>query len=265
MLPLVLALALSASPEPVRVATTGWSFVGIEPALGEVFLERFVTELGKRGGGRLAITTQRDVSQLLGLEREKQLLGCGEGSCLAELAGALGVELILSGTIAKTAEGYTATLRALDTKSGSVRFSESTRASSEAAVQDWLDAQASAVAVQLAGVPEAPATPTVVKLIPGFVGLALAGGGAAALAVSRSNAAALQDTTRPFSSADEVVRLANDGRALEGLGVGLLVGAGAAIAASAVWLAVSPPGRQLSASVVVDSTGGAIVFSGRLP
>lgn len=262
---LVVALALSAAqPAPVRVASTGWSFVGIEPALGEVFLERFVTELEKRGRGRLSITTQRDVSQLLGLDRQRQLLGCAESACLAELAGALGVEVVISGTLAKTAAGYTATLKALDTTTGRARISESTRAEDEAALQDWLDGQARAFAAVLLGEgPAATSSPsTVVKLVPGMVGVLLLGGGGLTFGLSKQKADALD--AGGFTQPSEVTTLARDGRMLETTGVAMLVGGGVAVAATAAWLLLSPS-RDVTASVVVDGAAGHFVLSGRLP
>lgn len=57
----------------------------------------------------------KEVQSLLGLERQKQMLGCGEqGSCLAELAGALGAKLVLSGTVGRLGEVYQLTLQMLD-------------------------------------------------------------------------------------------------------------------------------------------------------
>jgi len=37
-----------------------------------------------------------DIRAMLGLERERQLLGCSDGSCLAEIGGALGVTYLVS-------------------------------------------------------------------------------------------------------------------------------------------------------------------------
>jgi hypothetical protein len=49
----------------------------------------------------LVVTTPSDIRALLGLERQKQLLGCDEGaSCLAELSGALGAGAIIAGQLA---------------------------------------------------------------------------------------------------------------------------------------------------------------------
>jgi hypothetical protein len=46
------------------------------------------------------VMTGADVSQLLALEEERQKLGCQTSSCLAEIAGAMGAELVVFGDIA---------------------------------------------------------------------------------------------------------------------------------------------------------------------
>ena len=45
------------------------------------------------------VITPADIAAALGLERQRQLLGCSESSCLAELGGALGVDYVCRGTV----------------------------------------------------------------------------------------------------------------------------------------------------------------------
>ena len=56
-------------------------------------------ELSKRPGAKLV--TAADVAQVLGVERQRQLLGCTESGCIAELGGALGTRYILSGQVGR--------------------------------------------------------------------------------------------------------------------------------------------------------------------
>lgn len=49
----------------------------------------------------LSVLTSADITQALGLEAQKQSLGCTDESCLAELAGALGAELVVGGSVGK--------------------------------------------------------------------------------------------------------------------------------------------------------------------
>src|ERR1043165_8566816 len=95
---------------PVRVATADWLFSGVEKPVGEAFLDRFATKLAENG---VRVTTQLDIAQVLGLQRQKELSGCSaEGStgCLAELAGALGVAAVLAGSVVKGGVPFVATV-----------------------------------------------------------------------------------------------------------------------------------------------------------
>lgn len=125
----IVALVLSQAG-PVKVAAPSFSLVGIAPALGNVFQDRFVSRLASPD---LRVTTQRDIEQLLGLERQRQLLGCEATSsqCLAELAGALGVDVVISGTVAKSESGFIASVRALRTTDGELIEAPSTRVATE--------------------------------------------------------------------------------------------------------------------------------------
>lgn len=58
----------------------------------------------------------KDVVTLIGVERQRQLLGCSESECFAELAGALGAQYVLEGTVGRVGTDYVVTTRLLDTK-----------------------------------------------------------------------------------------------------------------------------------------------------
>src|SRR4051794_4567099 len=108
MLSALLAAALLQAA-PIRVAAPGFATVGIAPELANVYVERFATVLASTG--TVKVTTSRDIAQVIGLERQRQLLGCAdETSCLAELAGGLGVDAVLSGSLARTGSYITVTL-----------------------------------------------------------------------------------------------------------------------------------------------------------
>lgn len=141
MLSLVLAAA------PIKLAASEWCSAGLDPVLASTLEGRFFDLLHANG---LDVTSPKDVSAVLGLERQKQLMGCsGEASCLAELGGALGVDGILYGCVVKAGSGFTATLRAISTKSAQPISSFSERLKNEDALQDWLDAKAKAMAEEI--------------------------------------------------------------------------------------------------------------------
>jgi hypothetical protein len=89
---------------------------GVDAALTTPIVEAITAEVQRRG--YFEVLSQRDIATLLGVERQKQLIGCTEqaGSCMTELSGALGARFVLSGTLARLGEAYQLTLNALDTQ-----------------------------------------------------------------------------------------------------------------------------------------------------
>lgn len=66
---------------------------------------------------RLDVVTSEDLSSLVALEGERQIAGCDDSSCLAELAGAIGARYVVFGDISPLGETAVANLRLFDTQS----------------------------------------------------------------------------------------------------------------------------------------------------
>jgi hypothetical protein len=118
---LVVALSLlsvAASPTQLQLAAPGLVAVGVEAQKATFLNELLADELTRAGLGRLVVVTPAQVSALLGLERQKQLLGCGEGSCATELADALGSTGLVLGQVARLGDRYSATVQLLDAHDG---------------------------------------------------------------------------------------------------------------------------------------------------
>ncbi len=64
-----------------------------------------------------SVLSRSDVRGVLSFEAEKQLLGCTQESCLAELAGALGADLLVTGSLSKIEASMLLSLRVTDLKS----------------------------------------------------------------------------------------------------------------------------------------------------
>jgi hypothetical protein len=62
----------------------------------------------------LAVLAGADLRALVGFERQKALLGCTESSCIAELAGALGVAYLISSEVSKVGTTRLLSLALLD-------------------------------------------------------------------------------------------------------------------------------------------------------
>jgi len=70
------------------------------------------SEVARRPG--LTVVAGSDLRALVGFERQRQLLGCTEGSCLTEIAGALGVAYLVSSECSKVGSTWLLSLTLLD-------------------------------------------------------------------------------------------------------------------------------------------------------
>lgn len=111
----VFALVLSSSafaerPKLLVLELTG---SGVDQAQLASVTDRVSQLLDARGV--FDLISAREVQTMLGMERQRALLGCAEGSsCLAELTGALGARFFVSGTLVRLGDTYQLTLQCLD-------------------------------------------------------------------------------------------------------------------------------------------------------
>lgn len=61
----------------------------------------------------------RDVQQMLSFEEKKQMLGCDDTSCLAEIGGALGVDRLIVPQVARVSASWIVTLKQIDIRGAS--------------------------------------------------------------------------------------------------------------------------------------------------
>lgn len=64
--------------------------------------------------GVFRVISSQDLTSLLGLERQRQLTGCGDSSCLQELGGALGAQYVLSGDVTQVGKALQLTMQTVD-------------------------------------------------------------------------------------------------------------------------------------------------------
>lgn len=116
----LLLFATSAMASP-RIAALDFAVIGLDQNLGSFYAEHLSVRLEAR---KLRVVTQRDIATVLSLERQKQLLGCADDStsCMAELAGALGVDAIATGQVAKVGKSFQVNLRILSSRDASALF-----------------------------------------------------------------------------------------------------------------------------------------------
>lgn len=87
---------------------------GTDPVVGRQMTGRLAEVVGRRPG--VKTIAPDDIRALLEKETEKQLLGCEDDSCLAEIGGMLGADVLVKGRVAKIEEGYSVTLNSVDAR-----------------------------------------------------------------------------------------------------------------------------------------------------
>ncbi len=89
---------------------------GLDEVITRNLSDLFVAEAGKVPGYK--IISQAEIKDMLGFEIQKQTLGCEDASCFAQIGGALGVDLIVTGTIGKVGETYLVNVRLINIAKG---------------------------------------------------------------------------------------------------------------------------------------------------
>lgn len=249
----VMAAVLTANP---TVAAPGFQCSGIDQALCDAYLEHFVGRVTDRG---LKVTTKNDLAELLGLERQRQLLGCADqgSSCIAELVGALGVGRLLSGSVAKTESGFLATLKVIDVSGGATLWSATEPLDDERALFKFFDRSAESLVERVSPRTGAP----IVRWIPAMFGAAAVLTGVVAFAISEGAAGRLREYSvapERFTWTIEDIRgTSSAGRLGQIVGVGAFILGGLSGAASLLWLVLAPSAP--AAAVVVPTASGASV------
>jgi len=118
---------------------------GVAKETAQLLGDALAGELRKRAG--VSVLTQSDVSALLGIEKTRQMLGCAEAGCMAEIGGALGADRVVHGSLGRVGASLIVNLSALDPKRGSAAasVSERLRGAEDEAFLDALPAVADAL------------------------------------------------------------------------------------------------------------------------
>ena len=97
----------------------------------------------------LRVTTSEQVKAMLGLEKQRALLGCGESGCLTEISGALGVRYLLQGRLDRYGKKFVLSAGLYDTRSGLALARRLEDADSEEDLPLAADRLAAAIATDL--------------------------------------------------------------------------------------------------------------------
>ncbi len=140
-----------ASPEPLKLAAPGLTTADLEPAKAQFLNDYFAEQINRRSNGRISIVTESQVRELLGVERQRQLLGCSDDAtdCMVEIAGALDVQGLVQGNVARFGDRYAVMVRVVGFPDGQTLWSGSEKNLAEAQLVDWMAQSAGAVVSKL--------------------------------------------------------------------------------------------------------------------
>ncbi len=105
--------AATEPPERIEVAVTEFvSKGGIDQARMDALSDMLANQIREMGPFR--VIGMADIRSALQLEQQKQLLGCSDDSCLAEVGGALGVRYLVAGNVSRFGQTWLLNLKLLD-------------------------------------------------------------------------------------------------------------------------------------------------------
>jgi TolB-like protein len=157
----VLASGVAAAPaahaEKVRVVVLG--ITASDPKLKQLadsIGEQTLTELSRER--RLDPIGTSDVATVLGLERQKQMLGCSDqsASCLAEISAALGAPWLVTGNLAKAGKATRVDLKLIRARDGKAVFRDGRNFKDESEMFDLVSSMVKALVASMDLPPEAP-------------------------------------------------------------------------------------------------------------
>ncbi|MEW5742753.1 MAG: hypothetical protein AB1938_27805 [Myxococcota bacterium] len=262
MPPLLVVLALAAAP---KVVAPEWTGVDVKKEL-LTFSSASMAESLRAAG--LEVVTAQDIATVLGLERQRQLLGCGDEStsCMTELANALGCDATLVVNLARFQDGgFSGIARLLSPRDGATIASAKLTGASERELLESIEAAGALLAARMLSSRQAPPVQEVTSSgrrgprgywwIPGAAGIVGLGVGAGLLVSARG----AYDGLGESDSYAQAQQAASSGAQQQTAGF-IAVGVGSACLAAAAVMFFWPEAPV--APAVAPSPGGASVSLG---
>lgn len=144
----LLVAVLMAAAAPQKLGALGFSHANVADSVAEVAADHFAQQLAGQG---FRVVTARELAALIGVERQKQLLGCADSdsSCLAELTNALGTEALVTGSLGRFGSRFTVNLKVTRASDGASLAVFSSEVGSEDELPATLSRAAAEIADQL--------------------------------------------------------------------------------------------------------------------
>jgi TolB-like protein len=239
--------------------------------LADSLSEQVLTELGRTR--RVDTLGQSDMTAVLGLERQKQLLGCGElaTSCLAEFSAALGAPWLVSGSIARLGKAVRIDLKLIRTSDGTAVYRDGRSTHDESEVFEVVSSMVKDMASKVEFGPSSGAVAATVDApaAQGPLPWVVVGSGAAVVAVGAYFCASassqwknLNDSVWKQRTSWVVVKQTGDSFNGNVIAGPLLVGVGIAAAAGGLaWYFLGRP-NDGGSKVAIGSAGNGVWVGG---
>jgi hypothetical protein len=120
------ATARTTRRRPLRVAVYDLGVAGgVDARVGRIVTDALVVELRKLQG--VSVVSLDEVRALVAHEANRQATGCDDDGCLAEIADALGVDVLVSGTLSTLGDERVFVVRRLSTTEATATATETRR------------------------------------------------------------------------------------------------------------------------------------------
>jgi hypothetical protein len=118
-------------PHIKRLVVLDMNATGVDPTLARNLSEVMLGSI-REGAPQAVIVGQGEINSMLRLEKQKDIMGCDEMSCLAEIGGALGADHLMTASVGRVGTLYIVNLRLINTKQARVLRHLSERVKGEA-------------------------------------------------------------------------------------------------------------------------------------
>lgn len=108
----LLVTSSAMAEEKSKVAVLDIQAAGVEADLVPTLTEILTVEVDRLG--KYKVIAGRDIQSMLGFEKQKDIIGCTDASCLAEIGGALGVDRIIASHIGKVGSTYVVNIKLIN-------------------------------------------------------------------------------------------------------------------------------------------------------
>ena len=105
------------APANEKIGVFNLNVVGLEPAMAQTAMDAVATAAAALPGRQLI--TRNELDAMLGAERLKDMVGCDEASCFAEIGAAAGVRWLVTGSLSRVEEALLVSLQLVDTQAAS--------------------------------------------------------------------------------------------------------------------------------------------------